>query len=504
MGNKIQEFSRRDTLTLSKKTETTEGKTWRDQRSKIRATGEGTISPRVNAAQIKELFSPGINGAYVHKAGCCVKGAWSSADLRTSSLIINHIIDALHMIAKAFCPSDPLSLVEAVVKFLVSGDTDVVNGGKISFEDWSQQRLVQLHSTEFQQSNNRDRQIKILSWVAATTVKKKWIMQLFGVTYGKISTACRHAKKWSPGGEKRRLSLRKKSYRASGRSAFLQKWVKDNSTHDPAGKKAVITRHMPRYSQHALYLFDVEQAKAKGAHPGKPYSRSRFYTHPAQEGITNAKCSAGLCSICTRHGKQVFNFLLQHAKNITRMMQAVLPFEIAEWKKSLKKVRQYFCRGGMFQRNLKMSCNNIHHCLQFALSHPTNEMYQCRCQHKHTEVDDVCLLRDRLWKQLFDFIDEALGSQDEHVVRYLGSTGLVGELDSTTYGQKLENVKRDLQRRLMQHKKYVGHLMLESAQTKKRFKLRSQVWFIHTRTYTYARTYTYTYTERQTHPLVHH
>jgi hypothetical protein len=495
---------------VSKNAKTTEdGKeeTWRQQRAKIRGTGEASISPRLNAAQIKEVFSPGITGAYVNEEGSCVKGALSTANSNTTSKVINHTIDAVYMVAKALCPSDPRTLVNKVSEFLLSRDTHVVNGRQISYEDWSKQRLVDLHLTEFQKAqkdNNRNRQKKILSWVASTNVKKKWISELFDVSYCRVRTARRHANIWNPGGEKRRLSLGKKSYRQSPRSAYLQKWVKDNSTPDPAGKKSVVTRLIPRYSQHHLYLFDVKKAKAKGEHPGKPYSQSRFYTHPAQKGITNSNCSAGLCSICARHGTEVFDFLSQHADTITMMMKAVLPFDLVKWKNDFKKVRKYFQRGGMFQRNLKMSCNNIHHCLQFALSHPTQEMYQHKCQHDHTEVDDVCLLRDRLWQELYDFIDGALDSEDEKVVGHLKKKGLVGELASTTYADKLRNVRKDLQQRLKQHDKYVGHLMLESAQTKMRFKLRKNVSFTYTQTYTYARTYTCTYTERQTHPLVHH
>lgn len=508
MQNKIGEFSMRDTLTLlpnNTKMTDPDNKDWRQARAKIRGTGEGCIAPRLDARQIIDLFSPGMKGAYVNRHGCCVKDAWSDVKATRAGKIINHIIDAMHMIAKAFCPLDSLSLVNAVFHFIsISADVDTANGGKISYKAWSQQRLLQLLLTEFNKSNKRDRRRKILSWVASTKVKKKWICELFDVTYDALSTARRHANVWLPGGEKCRLYLGKKSYRPSARSVFLRQWVKDNSTYDPAGKKAVITRLLPRYSGYKMYVFDVRKAKEQNKHPGKPYVLSRFYTHPAQKGITNAKCSAGSCSICVRYGTQVFESLLQHAITITRLMKPVLTFDITEWRKSYKKVRQYFQRGGMFQRNLKMGCKNIHHCLQCGLSHPTDEMYQHKCEHEHTEVDDVCLLRDRLWKELNDFIDGALSSQDERVVRFLNSTGIVGELDNTTHSKKLLNIRESLATKREGHNKYVGHLMLESAQSKKRFEIRANVSFTYTRTYTFARTYTCTYTERQTHPLIHH
>ena len=450
---------------------------WRQLRAKIRGTGEGSISPRVNADQIIELFSPGIKGAYVNNERCCVKGMWESVGIRQGSLIINHLIDAIYMIAKAFCPQDANRLVTALYHSIL-GDVAVVNGGAKTYTDWSKQRLVQLLLAEFQKSKKGDRRKKILSWIAATSIKRKWIAQLFGVSHASIRTALRHANVWLPGGEKVRLSLCKRSYRPSARAVFLKKWIQDNIEHDPAGIKGKKSRLLPRNSGYNLY---VQDAKLAGCPGGKPYSRSRFYSHPLQKGICNSKCRAGLCSNCFRYGTYVFDCLEQQAIEIATLMKPVLHFDIKKWKKSFNRVKKYFQRHGMFQRNLKMSCTNIHHCLSFCLSHPTNSMYQHKCEHEHTEVDNVCLLRDRLWKELYDFIDGTLSSQDDRVVRLLETTGLVGELVDTTISKKLTNIRKNLQNLHTGHEKYVGHLMLDSAQTKKLLQLRSQVSFTYTK-----------------------
>ena len=84
---------------------------WRQIRSIIRGVG-GSVP--LSATQIIHLFSPGIVGAYVNNEGSCSKGSWDKVGARAAGFMINHTIDAIHMIAKAFCPKDPHGLVRAV------------------------------------------------------------------------------------------------------------------------------------------------------------------------------------------------------------------------------------------------------------------------------------------------------------------------------------------------------------------------------------------------------
>ena len=296
--------------------------------------------------------------------------------------MINHVIDSVYMICKVFCPKDPLGLVHAVFN---SGSNGLV--GHVTeqqrYKDWCKQDLVQLCLTEYKKATKSIRKRQVLSWVASTPVKRKWIKQLFGVTNGVISTALRHARTWTPGGNPIRLSLTKTTYRRNARTAYLKEWLDRNTEHDPSGKrKGRCLRLLPRHSAHEIYLIDHARERPHL----KPYSRSRFYNHPLQEGLTNTKCCAGMCSICVRYGEMVFIALEQLAIKISGLVKPIFSFDLDEWKKSYRQVRKYFVRGGMFQRNLKISCNNMHWCLTYALSHPDNEAFQHKCDHDHTEV----------------------------------------------------------------------------------------------------------------------
>ena len=243
--------------------------------------------------------------------------------------------------------------------------------------------MVQLCLKEYKKATTNIRRKQVLSWVASTSVKKKWIMELFGVTYGVISTALRHAEQWGPGGELIRLSLKKVKYRRSVRAAYLEKWLQANTEWDPAGKgKGRRLRLLPRHSGYLIYLEDHKREM-----PGeKPFCRSRFFNHPLQKDISNTKCCAGLCSHCIRFGEMVFSELEQLAIKISKLLKAIVQFDLDKWKKSHRKVKKYFVRGGMFQRSLRESCNNIHCCITFALSNPDDKRFQHKCDHDHTEV----------------------------------------------------------------------------------------------------------------------
>ena len=90
-------------------------------------------------------------------------------------------------------------------------------------------------------------------------------------------------------------------------------------------------------------------------------------------------------------------------------------------------------------------------------------------------MDPTCVLRDSLWKQLYDAIDTVLERRDDKAVKLLQSTNIVGEERTTTLRKKLENIRENLHYQRRGHDKYVGHLMLDSMLSKKLFNLRKKV-----------------------------
>ena len=84
------------------------------------------------------------------------------------------------------------------------------------------------------------------------------------------------------------------------------------------------------------------------------------------------------------------------------------------------------------------------------------------CDHDHDDQDPMCLLRDKLWQQLYlyDVIDNSLTSEDTSVVTLLSST-IMGDVDITN-SPKLVNMRKNLQWQRRGHDKYVGHLMLDN------------------------------------------
>lgn len=349
----------------------------RNARQKIRsADSHEKNALSLDASTAISLFSPGVKGAYVNKSGCCFNGKWKDIGVRAGANIVEHVIDSIHHVSKAFCPNDSLGLVRAV--FRHGGGGADASSAERDFRQWSESRLVKLLFQEFINAKKSIRRKQILSWVAATDVKRFWIKRMFGVSYGVISTAQRHALMWSPGGTAIRLSLSKKKYRPSARAAYLKRWLKVNVECDPSGKnKLRRLRFLRRHSGYKVYCVDNE----RDVPHLEPYHRSHFYRHPLQEGISDTKLHCGLCSICTRYGLMVFIALKAQAVELYSLLKSILPFDIDGWKKMYEEVRNYFTRGGMFQRSLKKSCPNKHCCLTFALSHPTMDEFKQECDH---------------------------------------------------------------------------------------------------------------------------
>ena len=439
----------------------------RHARKKLRDSGRQLNQKlSLDAVTAISLFSPGVKGAYINKHGSCFEGKWSSIGARPRKDIINHMIDAMHHVAKCFCPNDPQGLVQTVCGV---GTTTTV---KDNYNQWSTAPVIQLMRKEYYSAKTGARCKQILSWVAATSVKRIWIKRLFGASYKSIRTAQRHALQWTPGGEVIRLSLTQKKYRESARAAYLRRWIKTNVECDPSGKnKLRRLRFLKRHSGHKVYRID----SAREVPHLKPYCRSHFYDHPLQSGISDTKLFAGLCSICNRWGQMVFLALIGLATEIYEMLKSIFPFDIDGWKNKFKTVSTYFVRGGMFQRNLKRSCSNQHWCMTFALSHPTIEEFQHECDHEHTSSDPICILRDQLWQDLHDHISDATESDNPRAIALMQSVGIVGEVTTTTVRDKLHKVRTHLNWLRRGHNKFIGHLMLDTMQSLKHFELRDQV-----------------------------
>ena len=84
-------------------------------------------------------------------------------------------------------------------------------------------------------------------------------------------------------------------------------------------------------------------------------------------------------------------------------------------------------------------------------------------------------MRDELWQDLNDYIAEAIDSVDPAVIALLESTEIVGEGSSKTVKQKLVNIRKHLDWLRRGHDKFVGHLMLDTMQSLKRFEMRDEV-----------------------------
>lgn len=452
---------------MTPKTSITTTKQWSGRRARKNLRSNKQIVS-LDAATAISLFSPGVKGAYVNTSGSCFSGKWCDVGPRAATDIVNHMLDAMNYVAKSFCPEDPVGLVKAV---LIHGTADTTKNQK-GYDQWSQTELMQLLIKQYNSAKKRIRRKQILSWVAATSVKRCWIKRLFNVSYGVIRTAQRHAIMWSPGGTEIRLSLQKKTYRPSARAAYLKRWLSINVECDPAGKnKLRRLRFLRRHSGHKLYVLDHE----RDVPSLKPYSRSHFYDHPLQSGIHDTKLHGGLCSICTRYGEMVFQALKLQAIELHMLLKSVFPFDIDAWKKAFEVVGRHFVRGGIFQRSLKRSCNNKHCCMTFALSHPTKKEFQVKCDHHHELSDPQCILRDKLWRDLHDYIADAIDSTNPAAMTLLSSTSIVGEDSSTSVKTKLHNISAHLNWLRRGHDKFIGHLMLDTMQSLKHFEMRDEV-----------------------------
>ena len=107
-------------------------------------------------------------------------------------MVLNHVIDAVYMISKTFCPDDPLGLVREVFNRGLPSlpkCAGAVEEQQHKYKAWSEQELVKLCLSEFQKATKSLRRRQVLSWVASTDVKRCWIVKLFGVSYGVIATA---------------------------------------------------------------------------------------------------------------------------------------------------------------------------------------------------------------------------------------------------------------------------------------------------------------------------
>ena len=118
----------------------------RHARERIRCEGaHDKRSTSLDAATAISLFSPGVKGAYVNRDGCCFAGKWQDVGERKGINIMNHMIDAVHHVAKAFCPTDSHGLVQTVLR---SGAAETSNP-QSNFHQWKKTRLVQLLFKEY-------------------------------------------------------------------------------------------------------------------------------------------------------------------------------------------------------------------------------------------------------------------------------------------------------------------------------------------------------------------
>ena len=85
------------------------------------------------------------------------------------------------------------------------------------------------------------------------------------------------------------------------------------------------------------------------------------------------------------------------------------------------------------------------------------------------------MLRDKLWQDLYDHIDDAIDSTNPVIAAVLDSAETMGDKNSSSVKTKLQNIRKHLTWLRQGHDKFVGHLMLDTMQSSKRFKMREEV-----------------------------
>ena len=123
-------------------TPTHQSKQWsgKNARKRIRSSDKHeSKSISLDAATAISLFSPGVKGAYINESGSCVEGKWKDVGERTKSDLVNHVVDAVHHVAKSFCPNDSLSLIQTV--FRTHGN---INTDERDYNQWSNTNLIKL------------------------------------------------------------------------------------------------------------------------------------------------------------------------------------------------------------------------------------------------------------------------------------------------------------------------------------------------------------------------
>ena len=93
----------------------------------------------------------------------------------------------------------------------------------------------------------------------------------------------------------------------------------------------------------------------------------------------------------------------------------------------------------------------------------------------HNIGNPDCMLRDELWQDLYDYIADIIDSETPDAITFLTSADLMGEDSSTTGRKKLLNIRDHLTWLRRGHNKFVGHLMLDTMQSRKHFQMRDEV-----------------------------
>lgn len=137
----IQAFDYRN-RSVGPETPAQQSKQWRGKHARKKIRGADKHESKftsLDAATAISLFSPGVKGAYVNKNGSCVEDKWKDAGARTKSDVVNHVVDAVHHVAKSFCPNDSLALVQTV--FRTHG---YVNTDERDYNQWAKNPLIKL------------------------------------------------------------------------------------------------------------------------------------------------------------------------------------------------------------------------------------------------------------------------------------------------------------------------------------------------------------------------
>lgn len=135
-----------------------------------------------------------------------------------------------------------------------------------------------------------------------------------------------------------------------------------------------------------------------------PYGRSHFYQRHNEMKLKDLPKDNGLCPSCDKFSTQTWAKL----RKVVVLMFSASDKARKELISEVDMFEQYFERGGPFYHSLEKESKCIHWCTTWALSDPANDDFYQKCNHDHTESDEMVVKCDIFFNNLLKVCDELL------------------------------------------------------------------------------------------------